>query len=212
MTFLYIKRSEMDLYALFSVSIAAFIFGITPGPGTLAVLSVSTSQGFKQGIILSAGEAMGDVMYLTIAIFSLGYLAEILDPAMKAIRWIGAAYIIYIGISQIKVKDLSLKKKYQPKSSIKMLFIGFLIGGTNPKVIVFYLSFIPLFIDLSVLNLVTGMQLIITIYLSVFLACSVVCISGNQLRSIIENPIYSRRLNMTTGSIMVLVGIFLFIS
>jgi len=202
----------MDLHTLLSISVAAFIFGITPGPGTLAVLSVSTSQGFKPGIILSAGEAMGDVMYLTIAILSLGYLAEALDPAMQAVRWIGAAYIIYLGISQIKLKGLNLKNKHSTNSFIKTLLVGFLIGGTNPKVIVFYLSFIPLFIDLTALNIATGIQLIITIYLSVFLACFVVCLSGNQLRNMVENPIYAKRLNLITGLIMVLVGIFLFLS
>jgi len=74
------------------------------------------------------------------------------------------------------------------------------------------LSFIPLFIDLTALNIATGIQLIVTIYLSVFLACFVVCLSGNQLRNMVENPIYAKRLNLITGSMMVLVGIFLFIS
>ena len=76
----------MDLHTLLSIALAAFIFGITPGPGTLAVLSVSTSQGFRPGVILGAGEAMGDVMYLIIAILSLGYLSDVLDPAMKLVR------------------------------------------------------------------------------------------------------------------------------
>jgi threonine/homoserine/homoserine lactone efflux protein len=202
----------MDFYTIISIAVAAFIFGITPGPGTLAVLSVSTSQGFKPGVILSAGEAMGDVMYLTFAILSLGFLAEVLDPVIKLVRWIGAAYIMYLGIFQIRLKGLNLRNKHKSNSSIKTLLIGFLIGSTNPKVIVFYLSFIPLFINLSALNLFTGIQLVITIYLSVFFACFVVCLSGNQLRKMIENPIYSRRLNIATGSMMVLVGIFLFIS
>jgi|TARA_B100001093_G_scaffold466234_1_gene484496 threonine/homoserine/homoserine lactone efflux protein len=202
----------MDFHTLLSIALAAFIFGITPGPGTLAVLSVSTSQGFRPGVILGAGEAMGDVMYLIIAILSLGYLSDVLDPAMKLVRWIGAAYIIYLGISQIRLNGLNLKNKHLENSSIKTLLVGFLIGGTNPKVIVFYLSFIPLFIDLTALNLVTGIQLIITIYLSVFSACFVVCLSGNQLKNMVENPIYAKKLNLITGSMMVLVGIFLIIT
>ncbi|MDB4184100.1 LysE family translocator [Alphaproteobacteria bacterium] len=202
----------MDTYTLISISFAAFIFGITPGPGTLAVLSVSTNQGFKSGIVLSAGEAIGDVMYLSIAILSLGYLAETLDPIMQIVRWGGAGYIIYLGIAQIRVNGLDIKNKYKRNSLIKTLLVGFVIGGTNPKVIVFYLSFIPLFIDLSSLNLFTGLQLIITIYLSVFFACFVVCVCGNQLRNMVENPIFSKRLNISTGMMMISVGIFLFLS
>ena len=65
----------MDLATFLSLAGAAFVFGISPGPGTLAALSVSTSQGLRSGLILGAGEAVGDVVYLTMAILSLGYLS-----------------------------------------------------------------------------------------------------------------------------------------
>ena len=90
----------MDLSTILSLSIAAFIFGISPGPGTLAALSISTSKGLRSGLILSAGEAVGDVVYLTIAILSLGYLSGILEPVMNIVRWIGAGYLFYLGITQ----------------------------------------------------------------------------------------------------------------
>ena len=58
----------MDFATFVSLSVATFIFGISPGPGTLAALSVSTSQGLKSGLILGAGEAVGDVVYLSLEI------------------------------------------------------------------------------------------------------------------------------------------------
>ena len=69
----------MDLATFLSLAGAAFIFGISPGPGTLAALSVSTTQGLRSGLILGAGEAVGDVVYLTMAILSLGYLSSYLS-------------------------------------------------------------------------------------------------------------------------------------
>ena len=131
----------MDLTTMLSLSFAAFIFGISPGPGTLAALSISTTRGLRSGLILSAGEAVGDVVYLTLAILSLGYLANILEPAMIAVRWIGAGYLIYLGISQFKLKSLKINSNtHSSKNLIKLFLMGFLIGGTNPKVILFYLS------------------------------------------------------------------------
>jgi threonine/homoserine/homoserine lactone efflux protein len=62
----------MDLATFFSLAVAAFVFGISPGPGTLAALSVSTTQGLRSGLVLSAGEGIGDVIYLSMAILSLG--------------------------------------------------------------------------------------------------------------------------------------------
>ena len=201
----------MDLTTFLSLAAAAFIFGISPGPGTLAALSVSTNQGLKSGLVLGAGEAVGDVVYLSIAILSLGYLAQYLEPFMNIVRWIGAGYLIYLGITQFRSKRLDLEKKSSnSKNLIKQFFLGFLIGGTNPKVILFYLSFIPLFLDLSNISFLTGIQIIITVYISVFASLVVVCIAGNQIKSWVTKPTSAQKLNQVTGIIMVLVGILLF--
>ena len=202
----------MDLSTILSLSIAAFIFGISPGPGTLAALSISTSKGLRSGLILSAGEAVGDVVYLTIAILSLGYLSSILEPVMNIVRWIGAGYLFYLGITQFRVKNFDLNSRsHSSKNVIKLFFTGFLIGGTNPKVILFYLSFIPLFLDLSNINLISALQIIMIVYLSVFASLIVVCITGNQIKNLLKKPSHSKKLNQSTGILMIIVGALLFI-
>ena len=203
----------MDFTTLISLSIAAFIFGISPGPGTLAALSISTTRGLRSGLILSAGEAVGDVTYLTLAILSLGYLAQILEPAMIVVRWLGAGYLIYLGISQFRLASLNINSSTpSSKNLIRLFFMGFLIGGTNPKVILFYLSFIPLFIDLSNIDLTTGLQIASTVYVSVFASLVVVCIAGNQIKSWINKPRSIKILNRITGTMMIFVGLLLVVS
>jgi len=203
----------MDFTTLISLSIAAFIFGISPGPGTLAALSISTTRGLRSGLILSAGEAVGDITYLTLAILSLGYLAQILEPAMIVVRWLGAGYLIYLGISQFRLASLNINSNtLSSKNLIRLFFMGFLIGGTNPKVILFYLSFIPLFIDLSNIDLTTGLQIASTIYVSVFASLVVVCIAGNQIKSWINKPRSIKILNRITGTMMIFVGLLLVVS
>jgi threonine/homoserine/homoserine lactone efflux protein len=203
----------MDFTTLISLSIAAFIFGISPGPGTLAALSISTTRGLRSGLILSAGEAVGDITYLTLAILSLGYLAQILEPAMIVVRWLGAGYLIYLGISQFRLASLNINSNTpSSKNLIRLFFMGFLIGGTNPKVILFYLSFIPLFIDLSNIDLTTGLQIASTVYVSVFASLVVVCIAGNQIKSWINKPRSIKILNRITGTMMIFVGLLLVVS
>ena len=148
----------MDQATLLSLAGAAFIFGISPGPGTLAALSVSTTQGLRSGLILGAGEAVGDVVYLTMAILSLGYLSIYLEPVMIFVRWIGAGYLIYLGVMQFRLSKLQLETGKQISNRIKLFLMGFLIGGTNPKVVLLYLSFIPLFLYLSNIKITTGLQ------------------------------------------------------
>ena len=203
----------MDFTTLISLSIAAFIFGISPGPGTLAALSISTTRGLRSGLILSAGEAVGDITYLTLAILSLGYLAQILEPAMIVVRWLGAGYLIYLGISQFRLASLNINSNTPSSMNlIRLFFMGFLIGGTNPKVILFYLSFIPLFIDLSNIDLTTGLQIASTVYISVFASLVVVCIAGNQIKSWINKPRSIKILNRITGTMMIFVGLLLVVS
>ena len=199
----------MDLATLLSLAGAAFIFGISPGPGTLAALSISTTQGLRSGLILGAGEAVGDVVYLTMAILSLGYLSIYLEPVMIFVRWIGAGYLIYLGIIQFRLSKLQLETRKQISNRIKLFLMGFLIGGTNPKVVLFYLSFIPLFLDLANINLTTGLQIIFTVYFSVFASLIVVCVAGNQIKTWISKPSSLKILNRITGIIMIIVGILL---
>ena len=199
----------MDLATLLSLAGAAFIFGISPGPGTLAALSVSTTQGLRSGLILGAGEAVGDVVYLTMAILSLGYLSIYLEHVIIFVRWIGAGYLIYLGIMQFRLSKLELETRKQISNRIKLFLMGFLIGGTNPKVVLFYLSFIPLFLDLSNINLTTGLQIIFTVYFSVFASLIVVCVAGNQIKTWISKPSSLKILNRITGIIMIIVGILL---
>jgi threonine/homoserine/homoserine lactone efflux protein len=90
--------------------------------------------------------------------------------------------------------------------------MGFLIGGTNPKVILFYLSFIPLFINLSNIDLTTGLQIASTVYVSVFASLVVVCIAGNQIKSWINKPRSIKILNRITGTMMIFVGLLLVVS
>jgi threonine/homoserine/homoserine lactone efflux protein len=164
-------------------------------------------------LILSAGEAVGDITYLTLAILSLGYLAQILEPAMIVVRWLGAGYLIYLGISQFRLASLNINSNtLSSKNLIRLFFMGFLIGGTNPKVILFYLSFIPLFIDLSNIDLTTGLQIASTVYVSVFASLVVVCIAGNQIKSWINKPRSIKILNRITGTMMIFVGLLLVVS
>jgi threonine/homoserine/homoserine lactone efflux protein len=74
------------------------------------------------------------------------------------------------------------------------------------------LSVIPLFLDLTNINLITGIQIIITVYVSVFASLVVVCTAGNQIKSWVSHPSSAQKLNKFTGIIMIIVGLLLAVS
>ncbi|QFI36739.1 LysE family translocator [Moritella marina ATCC 15381] len=130
--------------------IAIFIFGITPGPGVFAILARAMVEGPKKCIMLAMGMIGSDVIYLILACFGLATIAENWSEVFTAIRYIGAAYLIYLGYKMIKAlpqiksdiqaEAVQVETKAQQEGSMLASFTqGFLISASNPKVILFYI-------------------------------------------------------------------------
>ena len=198
----------MDLLTLLSLMIATFVYAISPGPGLFAVLAISTRFGPIPAIWVSIGHTVGDIIYVALAMLALNALAEVINESMLYVKILGASYLIFIGYQQFRSKGISFEPSSKKRSVIKLLIAGFVVGVTNPKTIIFYLSFLPIFIDLNNLTLNTEVQVIVAIGLTVFFVLSLANILGVRLRSYIENPDSIRRINQVTGVTMILVGVF----
>lgn len=196
----------MDTLAFLSLAGAAFLFAITPGPGTLAVLSRSVSHGFKPAIFLGLGEVLGDIMYLCIALLSLNILSETLAPIMDWVRLCGAAYLVYIGYKQYTSPAANVQSIKKAISPSKNILIGFLISGTNPKVIVFYLSFLPLFVDLSKINASDSALVVAVIFSMVWAGLALIAYMGTHLQRLMAEPKVAKWINRFTGGLMMGVG------
>ena len=198
----------MDLLTLLSLMIATFVYAISPGPGLFAVLAISTRFGPIPAIWVSIGHTVGDIIYVALAMLALNALAELINESMLYVKILGASYLIFIGYQQFRSKGISFEPSSKKSSVIKLLIAGFVVGVTNPKTIIFYLSFLPIFIDLNNLTLNTEVQVIVAIGLTVFFVLSLANILGVRLRSYIENPDSIRKINQVTGVTMILVGVF----
>ena len=198
----------MDLLTLLSLTIATFVYAISPGPGLFAVLAISTRYGVIPAMWLSFGHTVGDIIYVTVAMLALSALAEIISNSMLYVKIFGATYLIYIGYQQWRSKGVSFEQSNKKESILKLLLAGFIVGVTNPKTIIFYLSFLPIFVDLNNLTITTEVQVIAVIGFTVFFVLSLANVLGFKLRRHIENPAVIKRVNEVTGVTMILVGIF----
>jgi len=193
---------------LLSLTFATFVYAISPGPGLFAVLAISTRYGPIPAIWLSLGHTIGDIIYVALAMLTLNVLSEVISNSMLYVKILGASYLIYIGYQQWRSKGISFEQSSQKNSTLKLLIAGFVVGVTNPKTIIFYLSFLPIFIDLNNLTVVTEIEVISVIGFTVFFVLSLANIMGIKLRKHIENPIIIKRVNELTGITMILVGCF----
>ena len=198
----------MDLFTLLSLTFATFVYAISPGPGLFAVLAISTRYGPIPAIWLSLGHTIGDIIYVALAMLTLTVLSDVISNSMLYVKILGASYLIYIGYQQWRSKGISFEQSSQKNSTLKLLMAGFVVGVTNPKTIIFYLSFLPIFIDLNNLTVVTEIEVISVIGFTVFFVLSLANIMGIRLRKHIENPTIIKRVNELTGITMILVGCF----
>ena len=198
----------MDWLTLLSLTIATFVYAISPGPGLFAVLAISTRYGAMPAMWLSFGHTVGDIIYVTVAMLALSALAEIISNSLLYVKILGASYLIYIGYQQWRSKGVSFEQSNKKESILKLFLAGFIVGVTNPKTIIFYLSFLPIFVDLNNLTIATEVQVIGVIGFTVFFVLSLANVLGLKFRRHIENPAVIKWVNEVTGVTMILVGIF----
>ena len=199
----------MELSVFVILFITAWVFAVTPGPGTLALLSISTSRGFQPSMFFSAGCTLGDMMYLTLVIFSLDVMAEYISPLMSVVRYFGAAYLVYLGISQWRSGDINLQGPALKLSNTRELLTGFLVSGTNPKVMIFYISVLPAVIELTNVDFFFGAQIVLTVGFGVIAGMTAIALLGEQLKRLIKTPGMAKRVNHICGTVMIGVGITL---
>ncbi|UII22261.1 LysE family translocator [Fulvivirga ligni] len=129
--------------------IAGIILNITPGADTLYIMGRSMSQGTRAGIFSVLGIITGALCHVLFASLGLSIVLAQSAVAFEIVKYLGAAYLIYMGIRSIimaKNSDFSVKANAQ-KSNRKIYFSGIFTNLLNPKVALFFLAFLPQFID-----------------------------------------------------------------
>lgn len=205
----------MSLEAAVTFFLAIFVFGITPGPGVFAILARSMTQGPRACLSLALGMTMSDLVYLLLACFGLAAIAEHWEALFLAIRYIGSAYLIYLGYKMFRavVSSESTLDEAELKAPTRAFgagwLQGFLISASNPKVILFYISFLPTFIDLSVLS---GRDLVLISVLSslaLMMGLMLIALMASRMARLFKTPRAQKRLNQGSGSIMIAAGAYL---
>ncbi len=130
-------------YLAFVVAIIVFL--LIPGPGNLALITSTSKGGIKGGLAATGGVIFGDQVLMWLAVAGVATLLTTTPMAFFAVQWLGAGYLSWLGL-----KMLLAKPGAAPVLNIRphhYLRQAFLITLLNPKAIVFYMAFFPLFVD-----------------------------------------------------------------
>lgn len=189
-----------------------FLFAITPGPGVFALLARSLASGIKPCISLALGMAVSDVVYLILACFGLAIIAEQWAGLFMFIRIAGAFYLLYLGW---KMWTVSPKASLQNNvddvtfTAAKGLLQGFLISASNPKVIFFYIAFLPTILDLNSLTPADIALASVLTLVGLMMGLMSVAVCASSARRFFTSRRAVRGLNRTSGGIMIGAGSYL---
>jgi leucine efflux protein len=192
-------------YGAFVVAIIVFL--AIPGPGNLALLTATGKGGVRSGMAATLGVIVGDQVLLWLALAGLSAVLINYPGLYSSVKWAGAAYLIGLGYSLFNVKPgdapvLDMKPDHYFRQA---LFITVL----NPKAIVFYMAFFPLFVDPAThLGLLTFVAMAVTIAVLTLLYGLVVVLLAHYLGARVRaNPIASVMLNKVAGALLMGFGL-----
>ena len=186
---------------------AMIVFLLIPGPGNLALITSTSKGGVSGGMGATFGVIAGDQVLMWMAVAGVAALLAAYPAAFSAVQWAGAAYLAWLGARMVLAKPGSAPVlNIRPRHFFQQAFTITLL---NPKAIVFYMAFFPLFIDPSRhQGLLTFGVMAATIALLTFLYCAsltlVTHFAAERLRA---NPRASAWLNRIAGSMLLAFGL-----
>lgn len=196
-------------YKVFILS--SILLNLTPGADTLYILEKGISKGKKAAVISALGISTGCFIHTIMAAFGLSIILSKSIVAFNIIKIGGAAYLIYLGIMSFKPKDFEMKENEKSKelSPRKIFTEGVLTNVLNPKVALFFLSFMPQFIRQdSGYGTLPFIILGFTFVTTGTIWCMILALTSSTLtKKLKAKPKYSNILNKITGIIFISLGL-----
>ncbi|MHA6195807.1 LysE family transporter [Pseudomonas wadenswilerensis] len=189
--------------------VIAFIIVLAiPGPGNFALITATGKGGIKAGLAATCGVILGDQVLLWLAVAGVATLLAAYPAAFHVVQWAGAAYLAYLGVRMLLTKPGGAPRKSRMDSG-HYLRQTMMITLLNPKAIMFYMAFFPLFVDpVKHQGLVTFGFLAATVAVVTFLYGLIAVVLTHRLAERMRaNPRVSNMLERLAGACLVGFGI-----
>ncbi|MDA5092616.1 LysE family translocator [Aliiroseovarius sp. KMU-50] len=188
---------------LLTYAIALSIAAVIPGPGIAALVGQSLGGGFRIAMYMLAGIAIGDLIYLTVAIVGLAAIAKVFSGAFIAVKLLGGLYLIYLAYkfwcSEVGVTQVH---KQKGRGTAKAFLGGIAVTLSNPKAIVFYLALLPTVVDLEIISFLSWAELSALTILVLFSTLTPYAFLAAKARGWMKSPTALLRLNRVAGGVI----------
>lgn len=186
---------------------AVFILTVTPGPSVLMCVSTSVQQGPRRALIASVGSTSAIACIMLLSMLGLGTVLTASETLFSVLKWLGAGYLAYLGVSSLLSKDstIAVPDSSLPQVSARASFgRGVLVGASNPKALLFFGALFPQFIDPSAAQ---GLQFLIlgaTFLFFELFWLSIYTLTAARARLWLQKPRRAKLFNRMTSAVFLL--------
>ena len=205
----------MTLHLRTAFVLALGVLLLIPGPTVLLVISYALSDGRRSAMSVLTGVALGDFVAMSLSVVGLGALLAASATAFTVLKWVGAAYLVYLGVMMWRrpprlAADLGLAADLvaEPRASdVAKLGHAFMVTVLNPKSIAFFVAFVPQFISPT-----APMGAQVSVLVATFVVLAVVtnlayAMAAGTLRERVRAPHVLRAFNRIGGTVLIGAGI-----
>jgi threonine/homoserine/homoserine lactone efflux protein len=195
----------MDLSTWLAFAAAAIAMLVIPGPTILLVIGQSLGGGARNAAPLVAGVALGDLTAMTLSLAGLGAVLAASATLFTALKWAGAAYLLWLGVKMWRAPvEAGAAPPLPPGRAMREAYV---VTALNPKSIVFFVAFVPLFVDAGRAFLPQAAILVATFVVLAALNAGAYAVLASRLSGAVRRPAVRRVQNRTGGAVLMGAGL-----
>lgn len=192
-----------DLSQLVTFSLAALALFVIPGPAVLYIVARSVAQGRRAGLISVAGIHAGSAVHVAAAVAGLSAILVRSATAFTMVKLAGAAYLLYLGVATLRRGSAigAHETGADDRTGRRLFFDGMIVNVLNPKTAVFFLAFVPHFVDAQAGSPVRQLLVLGALFIGLgAISDSAYALAGARVsRRVRSSPAIRRRVGLTSG-------------
>ena len=199
----------MELSTWLAFFAASWAISISPGAGAVAAMSAGLNHGFRRGYFTTFGLVLGIWTQVLVVGAGLGALVAASGTAFLLVKWLGVAYLVWLGIAQWRAPATPMSAKLDDAAAVtrrSMVLRGWMINAVNPKGTVFLLAVVPQFLDLSQPLLPQYLTISATLGFTDLVVMAGYTVLAARVLGALKSPSHIRAMNRSFGALFVLAG------
>ena len=196
----------MTLATWFLYVAAVLVLTVTPGPSVLMCVSTSVNLGARKALTASIGSTTAIVSIMALSALGLGTALAASETLFTALKWLGAAYLAYLGITSLfsSASEIAVSGSVESSTGRRLFVQGFLVGASNPRALLFFGALFPQFIVPSAPQVPQFPVLGFT-----FIFCELFWLSAFKTKQWLQQPRRAKLFNRATGVVFLVAAGFL---